>query len=156
DSRGIVLPATAGPIAVGGSGRYLIIELSQQNRLAIFDTVSVQILEFIPLPLGGCRFTAGRDKLVIGRPGDGLLERVGLATVQHEVMATVPLWTRIDLLAMGASSDGPVLVGYTFFDLTTLRPRQAQPPLNWRPMIGSPAPRVEMARASADGAIFGI
>src|SRR5262249_45346531 len=58
-------PAQVRDVCVGGGGRFLILHLLGQGRLAVFDVNEAKIVKSIPAPDDHTLFTAGMDKLFI-------------------------------------------------------------------------------------------
>jgi hypothetical protein len=149
------LPAPVAGVAVGGGGRFLVLHLRQQGKLALFDANEARVVHYFPTPEGDVKFAAGMNKLLVGVPGARVIQRWDLLTRKREL--TVPLTTegQITEMAMGSASRGPLLVALkqdrfssrlVFIDPATLREKDH----------GGKAGRGDGAflRASADGTLF--
>jgi hypothetical protein len=147
------LPAPVADVAVGGGGSYLILHLPKVHKLAVFAFPGTRLAYEIDVPEGEVLFTAGQDKLMVGRPKKGFLERYDLAT--GELEASVPLTgqERLAHLVMGSASAGPLLVNNRFFDVQTLRPLDLQWPEQEWPADGALDTQF---RAAADGSVLGL
>jgi Trypsin-like peptidase domain len=108
ETRG--LPAPIGDLAVGGGGRYLILHLPKISKLAIFDVNEAKIVRMLPAPEDNLKFTAGLDKLFVAQPGSGTLQRWSLTTFAEASAVPLPKGCELLGLAMGAASQGPVLM----------------------------------------------
>ena len=164
DSEKLVrkLPAAFSEVVVGGNGRYLVFLLPQQRKLAVFDVPATRVAGFIPVDDDDVKFAAGIDKLVVGLPSKGLLQRWDLATLKRELTVQATTGT-IKHVVMGHASIGPVLVHSIntsggsakteFFDLESMKP------IDLRDEKGRRDVNVETdghVRASADGQTFGF
>jgi hypothetical protein len=125
-----MLPGAVTDVCVGGAGRFLILHLAQQRKLAVFDLNKAQIVHYISVAEDKVKFAAGKDKLLIMYPDKHLIQRWSLTTFKREV--TVPLEMKVPAvaLAMGSASDGPLAIsgvdwprlGETvFFDVRTMK-----------------------------------
>jgi S1-C subfamily serine protease len=155
------LPAPVADAVVGGGGRYLVLHLPKLRKLAVFDVTAAKIAGYIELSGDNVKFGAGLEKLVVVYPDDGLIQRWDLATRQREL--TVPLVSKLKVqkLALGSASRGPVFLsasndvsGYEilFVDLVTLKNLNI-------PLEGHKAVHADGAapvRVSADGTVFGL
>lgn len=67
DSDVVTRPLTASvaDVVVGGGGRYLVLYLPSERRLAIFDVSTAKVARFIATEDDSVYFAAGRDKLVV-------------------------------------------------------------------------------------------
>jgi hypothetical protein len=126
--------------AIGGAGRYLVLLTieSGNNRLTVLDLSTAEELGRIPLPENAnpwnTFFTAGSEKVVVILPAQGVVQRWNLTSLRREAVAPLPAWAIIKNVAMGAASNGPVLVSWSevereldrawfdFLDLDTLQP----------------------------------
>src|SRR5262249_17963036 len=72
------LPGTVSGLAVGGGGRYLILYMPQQRRLAVFDVNEAQVVKYVPLAEDNIKFTASMDRLVVAYPKARVIERWNL------------------------------------------------------------------------------
>jgi hypothetical protein len=106
-----LLPSPAADAAVGGGGRYLILFLPRERQLAIFDAGQARVVKYLSVPDDHLKFTAGRDKLIVALPGQGVLLRYNLNTFEREqLVSSLPFRGRIDNVCMGCASGGPLLV----------------------------------------------
>jgi hypothetical protein len=153
-----------GDLAVGGSGRYLILSLPTLRKLAIFDVNRPTGVKYLAIAEDDVKIAAGGDTLVVVLPGSGLLQRWNLTTFERELTVTLPVSGRVDSVCMGSASNGPLLVStepprndrfmggsgqLTLLDTRTFKPLpiKASPQMN----VGS----LGNLRASADGKWFG-
>src|SRR5262249_10687549 len=155
------LPSTIADVAVGGGGRYLILHLPQERKLAVFDVNEAKVTGYVPLAGDNVKFTAGRDKLIVALGNENLIQRWNLATLQREVTAPLPVRDKLSLVVMGSASDGPLLVASAqgvsrselfFMDVSTLKRLPIEKTGNGHIHIMEG----DGVRASADGRVFGI
>jgi hypothetical protein len=152
------LPATASNLAVGGGGRYLVLHLAAQKKLAVFDLSEARIVRYIPLSADEVKFTAGQDKVVVVLPETSVIQRWDLATGERELAVPLAARGKVAAVCMGSASQGPVFVGigntietpFQFLDLRTFKPLALKMPEH-RPLFPGPC-----VRASADGRTFGL
>jgi hypothetical protein len=144
------LPGTVGGVCVAGGGRYLVLALPAQRKLAVFDVPEGKLARYLDLASERFLFTAGQDSAVVLLTATNVLERWSLATGKREQFAPIAPTRAPRCLAMGAASSGPVLVGDTFHDLDRLRPLYIKPTGNGVDVFGD----TDKVRVSADGTVF--
>jgi Trypsin-like peptidase domain len=115
------LPEAFADVCLGGGGRYLIFHLPKLKKLAVFDFNEGKITNYIPVSEDKVVLAAGLEKLVIGMPKKGVLERWSLTTFERESNVFPPFSEEIKGVFMGHASNGPVVVNNHFFDLATLK-----------------------------------
>lgn len=163
----VKLPAPIEDLAVGGSGRYLILHLPKLRQLAIFDVNAASVVQHISLADDQIKFAAGMDKLVVLLPELNFVQRWSLTTFEREVTAMLPIKDVVAAVGMGSASNGPLFLQTTgtarallpagqqlrFLDLQRLQPIE----------VGWTTPPMHMGflqpshiRASADGKVFGL
>jgi hypothetical protein len=156
-----MLPSTIADVAVGGGGRYLILHLPQERKLAVFDVSEAKIKGYVSAAGSSVKFAAGREKLLVALGGENVIQSWNLATLQREATAPLPVQFKISLIAMGSNSDGPLLVASAdgiwraelfFMDIMTLKklPIERTGDSHIHIMEG------DGVRASADGRVFGM
>jgi hypothetical protein len=102
------LPAAVQSVCVGGGGRYLILHLPQQRKLAVFDANAAKVVKYLPVAEDNVLFTAGLDKLIVALPNSNVLQRWDLGTFERDV--TVPAPMPVKALAMGSGTRAPLVV----------------------------------------------
>ena len=103
------LPSAVGDVVVGGGGRYLILSLPKQSKLAVFDASAAQVVKYLAFPAPVVAFAAGMDKLIVAKP-DNTLESYSLKTFEKEQSAPAPVNGTVSALCMGSASNGPLWV----------------------------------------------
>jgi hypothetical protein len=146
-----MLPATVADIQVGGAGRYLILQFPRLRQLAVFDVNEAKFTHYLPAADDRARFAAGLDKVVIGLPGKGILERWSLPSGQRDVSVASPIREDIKSLAMGSASDGPLAVNGRLLDLRSFQLR----PIKYPETAEHGWESDTQVFASADGTTFG-
>lgn len=159
----VQLSSPVASVTVGGSGRYLILTMPKERKVAVFDVTRAKVVKEIPTTEDHVLTAAGLNQLVVVLPRQRLLERWNLTTLEREAVAPLPPWNAIQRVAMGSSSQGPLLVQWAtgfdeldqgrhdFLDIFTARPYRTQ--WNGRAPHVSFRDQYEI-RASGDGRVF--
>lgn len=160
------LPGTISDVAVGGAGRYLVLHMAQIRKLAIFDLTEGRITASFLLPEDNVYFAAGMSKLILVLCDSHVIQRWDLKTAQREAIAPLPFTWKVKVAAMGAASEGPLLLNWSFgseehdranwefIDIQTLAPIKYR--FDTTPHIGTSFSDSVNLRASDDGLTFGI
>jgi hypothetical protein len=159
-----MLPGSVEALAVGGAGRYLVLNLPKQRKLAIFDVSEAKVIHYLPLAEDDVCFTAGLTKLFVILPNSRILQRWDLATGKREkILPLRNVSGTVSGVFMGSASHGPLLLVMEGAGRSRrsgaallLDPRNLLP-LTIRSEGGAPIesfaePKV---RVSADGLVFG-
>ena len=104
------LPGTAQDVAVGGGGRYLILHLPKDEKLAVFDVNEAKVVKMLSAPDKDLKFTAGSDKLVVFLPTAKKIQRWDLNRFEIEQTVPFPVEGSVVSINMGCASQGPVYV----------------------------------------------
>jgi hypothetical protein len=152
----IKLPGAIGDLCVGGGGRFLVVQMKSLRQVAIIDAKEKRIVKYLAIDDDNARIAAGATKLVVGLAGKNILSRYDLATGNRE-MSIAFGGKAIDAMAMGANSEGPLLIGQSshydlaasFYDVRTLKPASISPDANRGLRFGA------NVRVSSDGRLFG-
>ncbi|HEV3204408.1 MAG TPA: serine protease, partial [Gemmataceae bacterium] len=158
------LPATIGNVAVGGSGRYLILHLPQIRKLAVFDVNLARVVHYLALAEDNIKFTAGAEEILVVLVNSNLLQRWSLTTFERKAIVPLPTKGIVKAMCMGSASIGPVLIHSSdnvlgprelpclFLDLKTLKSfkNRFSGIMNF-----FPHETLEF-RASADGRVFTV
>jgi hypothetical protein len=151
------LPGSLGDICAGG-GRFLLLTIPTQRKVAVFDANEGRIAGYIPLAGDNACIAAGREHLVVAFPDTGILQRWNLARREKELTVKSPFPHTIETLTMGHDSNGPIMVnfksggplgdsGIQFLDL-----KLEAVTIDLKGRTG----RVCYPHASADGTLFGF
>ncbi len=105
------LSSAADDVCVGGGGRFLILRLPKEHKLAVFDANEAKIVKYLPLAEDDALIAAGLDKLIVALPAGNILERWSLTTFEREVRVPSPVDGAIKRLLMGSATRGPLVVG---------------------------------------------
>ncbi|HZZ82037.1 MAG TPA: putative Ig domain-containing protein, partial [Gemmataceae bacterium] len=153
-----MLPDTISDICVGGGGRYLLVTLSGQRKVALFDANEGKIVHYFPLASDNARVTAGKEHLVIAYLDTGIFQRWSLATKEKELTVNAPFTEQVKSITMGHNSLGPIFVAFKESGFQRGMPRfldlkfkDAGIPINGR-STNDPA----FPHANADGTLFGF
>ncbi len=159
DKVTVALSAPVADVAVGGGGRFLVLHLARQRKLAIFDVNEAKIVHSIPLTEDNVKFAAGLDKLVIVYPREILVQRWSLTTFAREAVTTLTMKVPPIAVAMGSASQGPLCIsgvdwprlGETvFFDVQAMKRIEGA----CEPHSTFDTSPQMFLRASADGKVF--
>ena len=106
----VQLPSPVSDVTVGGGGRYLILHLSQQRQLAVFDVNEGKVVKSLPISADKIKIAAGMDKLIVVLCDTKMVQRWSLATWEREAEAPFAMKVPVVSTAMGSASDGPLLI----------------------------------------------
>ncbi len=109
----VALPGSVADVAVGGGGRYLILPLAGQKKLAVFDVQQGKIAKYLPVAEEVMHFAAGATRLVVVYPNAKILQIWNLTTFEKERSAALPgslTGDEIHQVCMGSASPGPLFV----------------------------------------------
>ena len=109
----ISLPDEISNVVQGGGGRYLIIHFEEVSKLGIFDTQLEKISGYINLSEEKIHVAAGLKDVIIAYPMSRVLERWDLETLERKFSREYPFVGRINLMEMGAASEGPLLIAHS-------------------------------------------
>ncbi len=121
----VALPAEAENAAFGGGGRYMILHLPRLHKLAIFDVNAAKITRYISLGSDDIFFAAGNEKLIVTLNDQNIIQRWSLLTGERELNVPLPDAASLRAIALGAASDGPLLLlprsgEASYLDIATL------------------------------------
>jgi len=159
----VKLPSDISDLTVGGGGRFLILHLRKLRQIAIFDVSAARIVKYLQLDADNILFAAGAEKLIVVSVDQSTISRYSLRTFEREITAQMPVTGTINAIALGANSDGPLLVLassgtetlsralFSLVDLNTLALKTTLTKgqnglLSFRERVG--------IRASTDGTVF--
>ena len=156
-----MLPSTVEDACFGGGGRFFILHLPKERKLAIFDVNEARIVKYLPLADDNIRFAAGMDKLFVVYIDKNLIQRFSLATFEKEVLVPLPVEGQVKSIATGPAAAGLLLVRYgeqptpgvspvVFIDPVTFKRRDIG-----KQMPFHSADEAYHYRASPDGSVFG-
>lgn len=157
------MPAPIDDVALGGGGRYLILSLPRERKLAVLDVTNLKAEKFIALDEAGpFRIAAGADKLLVLYTEKKVLDRYSLTTLKKETSIDLPFeGNKVCAVAMGSASHGPLLVvgekpplvGVPLL-LDVQRMRKLWP--KWQGDQAGHTGDNAVALASADGQVFAV
>ena len=158
----IVLLAPTDALGLGGGGRFLFLRIPGQRLLAVFDVNAGRVVQNIPTGEPNALFAAGASRLYIVKPRAKTIQRFDMVGWQREVEMPLPeSLQRIDDLAIGAGSDGPLYAiaaspgkpaEVHVVNGETLQTQATHSFQNW---LGRKDQQVH-ARASHDGTLLGV
>jgi hypothetical protein len=103
-----------GPISdlyVGGGGRYLVFQQSAPRQFVVYDVAAAKVLSTVPAADQNGRVAVGREKMFVGRSSDGRIIRYDLRTGAQELIGGPKPPERLNHIAIGSDSDGPLVTG---------------------------------------------
>ena len=104
------LEGTISDVVAGGGGRYLLVLLKAERKLAVFDLSAVEVVKTIPLSSSNALIAGGASKFLVAYPDEKRLERWDLATLAQEGDShPLPFVGQLKQVVMGSDSNGPVL-----------------------------------------------
>jgi hypothetical protein len=106
------LPSTIEDVAVGGGGRYLVLSMPKDRKLAVFDICEGKVAHYVSVGADNVKFTAGMSKLLVALPDQNQLRRYDLATGKLEASGASPVKGKVGGLFMGSSATVPMLILY--------------------------------------------
>jgi S1-C subfamily serine protease len=109
----VPLPGTVSDVAVGGGGRYLILYLAGQKKLAVFDVKLGRVAKYLPAAEEIIHFAAGANRLAVVYPNAKLIQLWNLESFAKERTAPLPASLTgddIHQICMGSASAGPLFV----------------------------------------------
>jgi hypothetical protein len=155
----VALDGSISEVTVGGGGRYLILQLSGEKKLAVFDVTKSKIVREISLSDERVLIAAGATQLVVIYPNASQLEIRDLATGEKERVADLPASLTQDTIhqvCMGSASAGPLFAYLPkekrtlILDLATLTTTE----VNWSNWGPRNAYGPLLMRASPDGSLL--
>jgi hypothetical protein len=152
----VMLPSTVEEVCVGGGGRYIIMSMPRDQKLAIFDVNEAKVVKYLAVPEGTAKFAATGDKLFVILPSQNLAQRYSLKTFERDMTVQIGGTNQVNLALAGSASRGPLLIGragagpgrgseMVFLDTNTLKPLYIR--LNGSPFDST-------WRMSADGRVL--
>jgi predicted Zn finger-like uncharacterized protein len=156
------LPSIAERLCVGGAGRYIVLHIPKERKLAVFDASEGKVSRYLPAAEDTVLIAAGQDKLFVVLPSASAIQRWDLRTGEREVTAPLALKNGTPAgMVMGSASRGPLFVierggigrgGMLFLDPVTFRPADYDED-DRRVGLRRFGPD-DFSRASADGTVF--
>jgi hypothetical protein len=161
----VSLPGTVRDVCVGGSGRYLVLHLANERKLAVFDANEARVVKYLPLADDRVLFAAGSDKLMVLLPDRNQVQRWSLSRLEREVTAPLAVAGQVHTAVMGAASEGPLVLGgpqlgegglpLCFLDVRTLKQARVDR-REGGGQVGTHPQYPAQMRVSADGATIGM
>jgi len=118
------LPGKIASLAVGGAGRYLLLQLEGQRRLALFDAERADLSGVVELADDDVLITANAEKGFAAYPKLRLLDRIDLKSGRVDRSAPFPLEATPKAVVAGSASVGPI---FSVFHLGRFDDPLAQP-----------------------------
>jgi serine/threonine-protein kinase len=155
----VKLPGTVRRVAVGGGGRYLVLQLKPQWQLVVFDVPQGKIVAEVPGDADS-HFAAGAKRLVVVKPKQEKLQFYRLRDGKVEGGAHLPdalLGKAIHQVTMGSASEGPLFIYLPVPEKRTLMldlRTQKLTDVKWPHFGPTNAYGPEHMRASPDGTVL--
>lgn len=106
----VKLPARYTDCIRAGSGRYLVLPMPSLKKAAVIDLAERSITGYVPLADAGALVAGGRQWILVANSTSGLLDRWTINPLKRDRRVTLPVTDKLYGLAMGAGSDGPLLM----------------------------------------------
>ena len=108
----VPLPGAVTDVAVGGTGKYLVLHVAAKERMVVFDAWQGKVLHELPLPAGQVYVVAGSGHAVVVAPTAGTIELCNLANGTKEGTTRAAQLTEdeVQAICMGSGSTGPIFV----------------------------------------------
>lgn len=112
--RTVTLDGPVTALYVGGSGKYLVFHLGTARQLVVYDVAASKVISTVNnIDPNNSRVAVSRDKLFVGRRSDVRLTRYDPRTGAQEATAVGVPGERLEHMAVGSNSDGPLVLGVT-------------------------------------------
>ena len=169
EAKTVELPCAATDVVVGGDGRYLILKLTLDRKIALFDLKEGKITKTIAAPDEEFMLGASHDKLFLVLSATNVIQRYNLATLEREKTSPIPFKEKPVRMAVGYCSTGPLafattireysqekVPGIRFVDGNTLKEKSISIPEESRHWVwGIPRYPVDL-RMSANGKVLAL
>lgn len=109
DSKIIKLPKRVMAVSVGGGGRFYAVRLQFARALALFDVNRSELDEYIELPNDRILFAVGNKMVLVLYIENNVVQRWNLETMKLEASGKLPFLDEVKSIAMGSSSNGPLI-----------------------------------------------
>jgi hypothetical protein len=106
----VKLPGQATAIAVGGSGRFICLNIPSTRQIAVYDATEGKVVKYLPTSGGKVLIAAGAEKIFVVMPDDNLIQRWDFKTFEKEVTAPLGVKGSVKAALMGSASTGPLWV----------------------------------------------
>jgi hypothetical protein len=159
------LPGRIADVALGGSGRYLILHLPDARTLSIYDVHAAKVVRSIPAADDNVKFAAGADKLIVVLGSTNIIQRWSLTTFQRELASQLPIHGVVKSLSMGSASQGPLLIHWAVgtgaldrasFGLLDIRALRLLPTNDVQTGHYGSYRDIVHVRAAPDGQVYGL
>lgn len=148
----ITLPGRADAVSVGGGGRYIVFHFPD-GRLSVFDANTASIAKEVKSDVGSVTMAAGANVVVMSVPNNrGMFRVYSLPTLEKtRDFQSDGLFFGAKSLAMGASTNGPLLAVYPFGELVLMDVNSGKAVEGSSSKLTIPGNQI---RASHDGTMF--
>lgn len=146
------LPGAVTDVCVGGGGRFIILTIASERKLAIFDVNEAKVVKMLPVEDDDPSAAANMGQLIVS--AGGKLDRYSLETFEKETSMKLPAGQANANLLMGSASRGPLL-GFVSGKPSLVDPNTLKPHPTLALDIGKNEKWTEGAtRVSADGRVI--
>jgi len=104
------LPGRFTRVCAGAGGKYLIFNIEEQGKMALFDVETVKVVATIPTGNEKVLYAATKDALVIVRPEAEIIQSYDLNTFERKKTVSIDLPGPVYDVVAGCGSEGPVLL----------------------------------------------
>ena len=146
------LPGPVGDACVGGGGRFIVLTIPSERKIAVFDVNEAKVVKTLTVEDDAPSAAANLDKLIVA--GGGKIDRYSLETFEKEGSVKLPAGQVGVHLLMGSATRGP-LVGLVAGAPGLLAPNTLKPVVGLTIDVGKNEKWVEGAtRISGDGRVI--
>jgi hypothetical protein len=154
----IDLPGKVVDAVVGGSGRYIVLPLPAEKKMAIFDAKDRKLAKVLPVAESEFRVAAGSTHFVVLLPNSKVVQRYSFQKLEREAIAPLDVTGKIQAVVMGSASSGPLVVqaedGLYVMDPMKLKSEKTTSEHRGMGGPGGGGPYVPEIRISANGKIL--
>ena len=108
-SKQIKLPCSVTDLCIGGGGRYVLLHLTEVQKIAVFDVNMLKIVGYIPADDEDTCFAAGATRAVVVSASRGVISRWNLLTLKRELSQPIDLKGDASAV-MGSATEGPMIL----------------------------------------------
>lgn len=105
----VSLPGPVDSVVVAGGGRYLLLHIPKTGQVLVFDASAARVVRAIRVPDPAALVAGGMNTFVIYQPGKNTIERWSCDRLQPQPAVRAPFTDRVQALAMGCASNGPLV-----------------------------------------------
>eukprot|EP00752_Nemacystus_decipiens_P015699 g14012.t1 len=110
ETKTIRMPGTISDVTLGSAGRFVFLHIRDLKKIAVFDVSQAKITGYLPAADDETMLVAGATRALVFSVSQGVVSRYRLDNLKRELTTTIPFTGKVSFAAMGASSEGPVML----------------------------------------------